>query len=139
MTDYQAARKRVEAASRKKSAIWEQPYDEARGVVVDPKDLRLLLSAPPVTVEEVAEAIRENVGGLLVRETIEEAAEAVIAILARPTLPTVEGWARGGVQKAMHPVREYLLAMGVRQRFAEEAAERATDAAFALFHTEGKA
>lgn len=56
MTDYQAARKRVEAASRKKSAIWEQPYDEARGVVVDPKDLRLLLSAPPVTVEDVARA-----------------------------------------------------------------------------------
>ncbi len=79
MTDYQAARKRVEAASRKKSAIWEQPYDEARGVVVDPKDLRLILalSAPPVTVEDVAEAIRENVGGLLVRETIEEAARVV--------------------------------------------------------------
>lgn len=136
MTDYQAARKRVEAFL----------LDPATKIITTTRlaptirdDIALLLSAPPVTVEEVAEAIRENVGGLLVRETIEEAAEAVIAILARPTLPTVEGWARVGVQKAMHPVREYLLAMGVRQRFAEEAAERATDAAFALFHTEGKA
>jgi len=39
-------------------------------------DLRTIL-APPVTVEDVAEAIRENVGGLLVRETIEEAARVV--------------------------------------------------------------
>lgn len=140
MTDYQAARKRVEAIIDDWEVAVSIPGNAA--VIAHLEQaiaaLRTIL-APPVTVEEVAEAIRENVGGLLVRETIEEAAEAVIAILARPTLPTVEGWARVGVQKAMHPVREYLLAMGVRQRFAEEAAERATDAAFALFHTEGKA
>ena len=138
MTDYQAARKRVEDALAK-SGWKDQTYISSLGDVTF-GDLRTLVAgAPPVTVEEVAEAIRENVGGPLVRETIEEAAEAGIALLARATLPTVEGWARVGVQKAMHPVREYLLAMGVRQRFAEEAAERATDAAFALFHTEGKA
>lgn len=53
-------------------------------------------------------------------------------LLAGPPEPSEEEVARVDVQKAMHPVREYLLAMGTRQRFAEEAAERATDAAFAL-------
>lgn len=47
-TDYQAARKRVEAA-------WRDA--ECRFVTVDFDDLRLLLSVPPVTVEEVARVI----------------------------------------------------------------------------------
>jgi hypothetical protein len=74
-SQYTEARKRVEEAI----ARYATPGVASSGVVCCPDDLRLILalSAPPVTVEDVAEAIRENVGGLLVRETIEEAARVV--------------------------------------------------------------
>ena len=62
MTDYQAARKRVEALV----ADWQRHVDVPGepggygGLEKDIAALRLILSAPPVTVEEVAWAIEDE-------------------------------------------------------------------------------
>jgi hypothetical protein len=59
-------------------------------------------------------------------------AHVLRTLLAGPPEPTEPvAWSRLDIQRAMKPVRDYLLKAGVKHRVAEEAAERATDVAFA--------
>lgn len=45
MSDLPSAIEQIRAASRMKVEVWEQPYAEARGVVVNPADLRAIVAA----------------------------------------------------------------------------------------------